>query len=984
MSSGFQSSEHQSFGLSDNGSHVLHFEFQPNHSKPSQTGAGKTESHDAPLRLRFNNMTLDELSEELDRRTKEMQRLQEEVENATKEALERFGCTFVLNNSSGQSCQSQRFNVYEPPVDFTILSTHQQALIKPQICGQDSLKQAVDQTNIGSPGKEVLDNVVDACLKQLSDVHLNETPDQPEQGTFSFDKAIMNLQTKLHKVQMEKDAQSDLRLKDSRKHVYQMEKMLCMLEELQNIKRAADQKLQETEDEALALNKKIETLERVIREMYSSMSSHEILYGEDTMTSPENTTGSPRAATLTDDLINEGDKLEENVSLSVEHQESEECSGIIERQRMEELIASLGQEMTLLTDVLSSSKTNSVSLSVKLEQLKKVAERQTSLHQYQVSELESTLSSHKDKICCLEQQLIQAQSQLMDAQTERERSLQQTEELRCQLGQLKRCGEQQRCELQVEVNALRGRLEVTREQLRRVVEEKICLQDLLERRVQEERESQELLQKKGEELQLRQQENQQCLFGLEEAQRRCQTLHAEGETLKLKLEDREKMINILRSQTESSVRMIEQHSHTIENLHQENSLLSNQLNQHKLEIQHFRADLDKHKSDLAAAEHEKRQLQASIAEQSRRVQEDSLEKQRLITQLEVQCMQLLTLTKEHKELQRLHSCKTDEQEGVVLELQSQLRDTCDELDQVRTTLRTLEGADGHGLQVAMDMQKEITARREQVDTLQGKIQYLEEAMEKLYKEKRYQNLENQRQLQELTFIREEKRQLANELEALQSKDQQLRDRICELEAILHKMSESFADCQDFIQLQEQEFFRLKLQHTLDLKELQGKHLYRPLNEPPPVQESMTLSGVTSPPSLQHSSNTQFKSKRQLQNPAQELRFVVKELQGVISENRRPHTDNHTADFHRRRSAPERVHSTAFTDKIKEVNVDSRLRRKTCGSDPHLLTTAELNGKIINNKTFTETPTMRYTSSTQLFSLGRRSPVHCLLTSDPNS
>lgn len=33
----------------------------------------------------------------------------------------------------------------------------------------------------------------------------------------------------------------------------------------------------------------------------------------------------------------------------------------------------------------------------------------------------------------------------------------------------------------------------------------------------------------------------------------------------------------------------------------------------------------------------------------------------------------------------------------------------------------------------MDMQKEITARREQVDTLQGKIQYLEEAMEKLYK-----------------------------------------------------------------------------------------------------------------------------------------------------------------------------------------------------------------------------------------------------------
>lgn len=37
-----------------------------------------------------------------------------------------------------------------------------------------------------------------------------------------------------------------------------------------------------------------------------------------------------------------------------------------------------------------------------------------------------------------------------------------------------------------------------------------------------------------------------------------------------------------------------------------------------------------------------------------------------------------------------------------------------------------------GLQVATDMQAEITARREQVDSLQGKIQHLEEAVEKLH------------------------------------------------------------------------------------------------------------------------------------------------------------------------------------------------------------------------------------------------------------
>lgn len=55
-------------------------------------------------------------------------------------------------------------------------------------------------------------------------------------------------------------------------------------------------------------------------------------------------------------------------------------------------------------------------------------------------------------------------------------------------------------------------------------------------------------------------------------------------------------------------------------------------------------------------------------------------------------------------------------------------------------------------------------------------------------EKRYQSLEGQRQLQELTFVKEEKKQLANELQALRSKDQQLRDRIGKLEAILHKVA----------------------------------------------------------------------------------------------------------------------------------------------------------------------------------------------------
>ncbi|XP_045889785.1 coiled-coil domain-containing protein 158-like isoform X4 [Micropterus dolomieu] len=991
MSSGFQPSDPRSVELSSN-NHVLQVESPSKHTRKTQAAAGKTETHDASPRLRFNSLTLDELSEELDRRTKETQRLQEEVEHATKLTLERFGCTYGIKSPHGQSCHNHRFIVCDSPGDCTILSTHQQAVAQSLVCDLDSLNQGVAQKDITSPGKEVLESAIDDCLHQLSDLQLNKSHDQPEQETFSVDKAIVNLQNKLHGVQMEKDVLSDLRLKDSQKHVIQMEKMLCMLEELQNIKRAGDQKLQETEDEALALNWKVETLERNMKEMYSSLLSHEKQCGHNSITSP-NVAASSRqlfpSAELTENFIDETEKLQGRPFLSLEHLRSEESSGVNkQKERMEDLIASLGQEMALLTDKLSSSKNNSVSLSVKLELLKKLAERQTSLHQCQVIELESTLSTHKDKVCCLEQQLIQAQSQLVDAQRHRERSLQLSEELQSQLGQLKRCGKQQQCELQEEVKALRGRLEVAMEHLRRGGEEKTCLQALLEQRVQEGRKSQELLEEKNRELQLMQQEAHHHLAKLEEAQRRCQTLHAEGETLRLKLDEGEKMIDILRLQVESSTVMIVQHRRTIDNLHQENSLLSNQLNQHKLESQQLKTELDQHKSDLAAAEHERRQLQASVAEQSHRVREETLEKQQLTTLLELQRVQLLTLTKEHKELQQLHSCKNEEHKGVVLKLQSQLRIAHDELDHARSTLSTLEGADGHGLLVAMDMQKKITARREEIDSLQGKIQHLEETIEKLQQEKRYQSLEHLRQLQQLTSVREEKRKLGSELEAIRSKDKQLRDRISQLEVILHKMSEKFTDCQDFIQLQEQDFFRLKLQHALDLKELQGQNLHTPLNVPPLDLDFPSLAVLTTPPSSQHASNTQITSKRQQESPARELRSLVRELRGVISENCRPHTDTSAAAGSRRRSAPERVHRTTFNaGKAEEVKAGSRFRRKTCGSEPLLLKTAELNGKTIN-KSFGESCVIstaaRYTSSPQLLSLGRRSPVHLLLTSDPNS
>lgn len=392
-----------------------------------QIEAVAAETKGTIFRKTFNSLTLDELSEELDRRTKETQRLQEEVERATRVALERFGCTHGISSSG------QRFNLLtdDTPEDYSIFSTHQQATT---LKGLDDFNPEVNQRDISSPRKEGLENAMEDCLQQLSDLQLNKTHYQPEQETFSPQESAVNLQSELPEVQMEKNMLSDLRLKDSRKHADQMEKMLCVLEELKSIKGSGDQKLQETVQEtahkALVLNKKIETLEQTIKEVYHSLHEKQC---EHNLIISSKSTSSPKQQSLTSevnqDFSNETDKLQERLLLSEEQLGSEEYTEADMQERVEDVITSLVQEMAMLAERLSASINSGVSLSVKLELLKRLAERQTSLQQRQISELESALSDHKQKVCCLEQQLF-------NVHREKDRSQHQEKELQNQLDQL--------------------------------------------------------------------------------------------------------------------------------------------------------------------------------------------------------------------------------------------------------------------------------------------------------------------------------------------------------------------------------------------------------------------------------------------------------------------------------------------------------------------------------------------------------------------
>ncbi|XP_014016081.1 coiled-coil domain-containing protein 158 [Salmo salar] len=993
--------------------------------------------------------------------------LQEEVEHATNITMEKMGRTFPSSSPS----QINYFPIFmdgSSEDNSEVLSPYRPSLIQPLTYARDGLDLEVVRSGVTFPGKDVLENVIEDYSQQVSELQkqLSEMFAFHEQQKFKLRQSIIKLQTKLHEVQIEKDALTDLRMKESRKQADVMGKMHAIIRVLQINKQTGDQMLLEAEEEAKSQSRKAESMERTLQEVHSTLLAYEKRCRNYLYTSHDAL--GVAVEKVLQDLEHENHNLRERFLLVEEQMETQEqkCQDKAEirlkeqRERLEQLITSHDQEVAILTEKLSSSRSSASSLCVQVELLQKQGESQASVHQCQVKDLESAFSTlrsdlldakriHEDKVSALEKQLAEAQSQVEEAQRGRDRSLQQAEELDSQLCQLtselrqareelalekeetkqlwerdtghsvtsdglrreleerhlgvqqlevlvgslkddcqaqmeaQLLGEKHQWEQQEELAVLRGELKLTTDQLNRARDEELRLQALHGDRDEELKRVQALLEERDRELQLRQQEAQQGRTRLEEAQGRCQALRAETEVLRLKLEDREKMVDLLRLQMESTTQMTVQHGRSIDSLHDEKSRLSNQLSEHKLEIQQLRTDLEQREECLAVLEKERRVQQAGLSKQSHCVKELKLEKQKLTAELGMQRMHLVTLTEEHEELKRLHSSKSEEQEGVVVSLKAQLKTTRAEMDQAR---RTLKGADEHGLKVTMGMQNQIKTKRDQIHYLQGRIQLLEETMDKMSQEKRYQSLESKRQVQELASVTEEKRQMAAELETVRSLERLLREKVAKLEVTLNKvMSGSIIDCQDFIQLQEQAFVRLKLQHALDVKqELQGQNLRDTGNAQRSSPTSPTARNAL--PSTQHRSTglLELKSQRLLKSPTMELRSLVKELRRVISENPGPHTS-----IIKRKSAPERVHRTTLNEVTNFCTNNAKTTKGTYSSGvPDLLRTTDLDERNLYSTFSSESQDFSfvaslpcYTSSPRAMALGRTSPVHSLLTTD---
>nr|XP_008110360.1 PREDICTED: coiled-coil domain-containing protein 158 isoform X5 [Anolis carolinensis] len=844
------------------------------------------------------------------------------------------------------------------------------------------------------------DTIVEEYSQQVKDLQkrLSETTEQHEQEKSGLRQSILELQASLQQVSREKELITDIRRKESQSQEDLGCQMKATISELKTASLLQEEMLKESSSQTEHLKKMIHGHENVFQGLRDVLMKYEEDMGkkvyEHESVANLHICNLPTAfSKVLRDLEAEVLRLQGRLAsfegqLNLLKKESQCKTEMMLQQHhesIERLISEHEQELEALSENANASRSHASNIQSQLEIVQEQAKNQNSLYMRQVSQLENTVSQlrselretrrmSQDKVNAkieeLEKELHLVNSEIAEAQTERDQYSQETGNLDDQIQLLKselykkdmelnlekeqnkrlwdrdtgssitidhlrreldnknmelqridssmksmkaECQEQMERQMSTikeknesieKVASMTAQQEATKEILRKVSEElaekKISL-EAAERQVAEltlaVQQKESVIEMTNEEIQKlrgRVDSKLQELQQLKNESEHLLSVQSECDSLKLQLVEKEKVVEILRKQVENMTQVIGQHSRTAGGLEMERSQLMKEANDMKLEIHELKILQDKKDSQmreleasLSEMELERVKLMNANAERLRTLKEMMLEREELINEIKISRIELATLVEESQVLKSDFQEQSEEMKATVNKLKLELKSAQLELEQTRATLKTTEGSDGHAMKVAIGMQKQITAKRGQIEALQSKIKFLEEAMITATKEKHYLKEERNKLSQELTCMAASNIKMAEELDILKSQDKRLKEKLATMESALDKASMQFAECQCIMQQQEQEAMRFKLQHTLDVKELQGpgyalrslsakqRHSTLPHSHPSSTPTSQGFAG--------HISLIDSHSVLAKENPLRDLKQVLQELRSTVEE-----------------------------------------------------------------------------------------------------
>ncbi|XP_075462834.1 coiled-coil domain-containing protein 158 isoform X3 [Ascaphus truei] len=1053
----------------------------------------------------MGSKSIKELREALEKETRETKKLQQEVEQATKYALDKLsqsyherGCEHVSDDHytpTGVGATSSLVGNHKwmpsPPLHNSMLqssltaSGHTSPIKSSLMSKYDPVRDSLRGSSTCAekpPLKEVLEDY-DSQFKSAQK-KLNESSDLHEQQKFQLRQSITDLQAIIQKLELERDTMLDIGLKESNRQQEANEQLQVTIQELRTAHQLQEETLKQLNVQIEQLKEMVQSHDTVLQDIQGALLSYEEHSGKKVYEQGPVCNLGTAVSKVLQELDSEVSFLKQKLDPVEDHlhdlkKELQDKEILLKqhKERYETLVNEKGQEVAALTDDANSARSQANNIQTRMEIFQEQAKDQSTTYMQQIANLESAVSQlrselrnakrgYRDKVEELKEQLVSSNLALTGAQNEHAQSIHELGNLGDQFKQLsaslQKCEKELRLEkeqnkqlwdrdtvhsltnehlrremversmeihlLETMVNSMKeesqqqmerqmvaihqntanlqivsSHLESTKEALHKTVEELAAKNLSLESAERNKGDLKTRLEEKEKTLKTTMDELKKLRFQAEAKKRERQQLKSDGEQLikvladvemmKLHLTEKDHIIIAMRDQVADMTRVVGQHSQRAGAMQVENAQLLGDVGDRKAEIQEIKIIMEKKDariSELEALfrdlEMEKLKLTNAGSEMTHAVKDLRLERDQLVTELKVTRNELASLAEDYDVLKRNCRNMNEERDSTTSMLKMHLKATVAELEQTKNTVKTMEGSDGQAIKVAMGMQKKITAKRGQIDALQSRIQFLEETLSNTTKDKHHLKEETAKLTHELGQEAAERQKLSGELEMLKSEKYKLKENVVSMEAALDKASLQFSECQAVIQHLEQESMRLRLQHTLDLKELKG----------PTITD---IAATANPLSCPYSANHPFPQALLpfitcsaacskdliMENPTRDVNQLSKELQTgtfveklVLQSNSSETTNRTSGNLH-----------VAVEEVTRDFEVNLRL--DSYSREPLTLHTLDLEDSDDTlSITHAEDPfsaTPCYTSSPKKSSkdnkLRPRSPVHALLTVPAN-
>ncbi|KAM8968953.1 coiled-coil domain-containing protein 158 isoform 11-T20 [Sarcophilus harrisii] len=263
------------------------------------------------------------------------------------------------------------------------------------------------------PGKEHIERVLEEYSHQVKDLQrrLNESAELHEKQKFHLRQSVIDLQTKLQEMQMERDALADIRRRETLSQEDLRNQLQTTIHELETAKRLQEEMLRESTNQTEQLRKVMLSHEGVLQEIRAILVDYEEttgkrIYEHETISTLHVRNLGTAISKLLRELDTEVSYLKGRIfpvedqleSLKTESQNKIELLLQQHQDRIEQLMNEHELEITGLSEKASSARSQANSIQSQLEIIQEQARNQNSMYMRQLSELESTVSQLRSEL----------------------------------------------------------------------------------------------------------------------------------------------------------------------------------------------------------------------------------------------------------------------------------------------------------------------------------------------------------------------------------------------------------------------------------------------------------------------------------------------------------------------------------------------------------------------------------------------------------